>query len=108
MTDRLEAGPAPRLGLISIHGEGRVAVPARVRHMMRHAAQRPPGPAVIDVEHQGRLCGQGRMQRLRRVPRLEPHARHILALRPGLAERHRHAVDREHEPLRLPAGDPHL
>ncbi len=74
----LEPRPAPRLRLIGIDREGIIAAAARVGDMIDAAAERAPVPTIDDVEGQGRIDRQGRMQAAGQLPGLVAQPGHRL------------------------------
>ena len=75
----LEPRLAPRLRLIAVDRHIIIIAPARMRHMIDAAAQRPPVPRIEHVEGQRRIGRQPRVQAIGRRPRLVAHAADRLA-----------------------------
>ncbi len=80
MPKRKKPRPPPSLRLIRIHRPVFVMAATRMRYMVTHAAKRAFGPSIEHIEHQRHMNPDGRMQRARRVPRLEPDPADILSL----------------------------
>jgi len=69
----LEARKPARLRLEAIDRKGLVVAAARMRHMIDAAAQRAAVPAINDIEGQGRMDRNRRMQTIGGLPGLEAH-----------------------------------
>src|SRR5690348_2163945 len=92
VAETLEPGESARLCFVGIDRKGLVVATTGMRDMVDAATQRATTPAIIDVEGERRLHGDGGMQRGCEPPRLEADASDILARAPGRSERHPAAI----------------
>src|SRR3974390_412703 len=88
VTTGFESGKAAGLCLVGIHREDFVIATARMRDVIHAPAQRLAVPAVIEVERQRSLRGDGRLQRGSEAPSLEADAGDKFTAAPGGNERH--------------------
>src|ERR1039458_2431593 len=95
----LKPGQAAALCLLSVDGELLVGPSAGMRHMIRAAADRASGPGIHDVEHQGRVYRDVRVEARWRLPRAITHPRHKFAAFARGMERHPATVASHHEAL---------
>ncbi len=87
-----EARELAALGLVGVDRHRRPVAAAGARDEILAAAERPSGPRVVNVKGQRRIHANGRVQRLRRLPRAVADARDELARRAGRVHRHEAAV----------------
>src|SRR5690242_16476834 len=69
---------AAGLGLVGVDRKGIVTPSARMRHVIRAAADRAGLPKIDKIEHQRRVDGDRRMQARGRMPGTIAHRRHKL------------------------------
>ncbi len=74
---------ASGLGLVGVDRETVVGPPARVADVVGAAAERPPVPAVDEIEHEGGVDPDGRVQGRRRLPGPVAHAGDVSSRRSG-------------------------
>src|SRR5471030_1276258 len=92
-----KSGKPPRLGFVAVHGKRVVAASARMRDVIRAAAERTLVPGVVKIEAQRRVGFDCRLQTNRRLPRAIAHAGDAFAVHAGRMQRHAMAVDRDRE-----------
>src|SRR6186997_3424632 len=92
MAERKEAREPPALGFVGVHGEALEVSPARVRNVIGAASDGTARPAVVEIERERRVHGNGRMQARGGPPRAIAHAADELAGVARWRERHPPAV----------------
>src|SRR3974390_2430359 len=92
VTTGFESGKAAGLCLVGIHREDFIIATARMRDVIDATAQRLAVPAVIDVERQRSLRGDGRLQRGSEAPGLEADAGDKFTAAPGGTHLHESAI----------------
>src|SRR5579872_5441337 len=65
---RLEAGEPARLRFVGVDREGLVIAAAGMGDVIGAAAERPTGPAIVDIEDERRIDREHRMQARARLP----------------------------------------
>src|SRR3954447_26442015 len=75
----LEARQAPRFRFIRIDRNGFVVAATGMGDMVDAAAERTPAPEVEDIEREGSVDIDRRLQRGGQLPRLEPYTRDVFA-----------------------------
>src|SRR3977135_2113488 len=85
----LEARQAPRFRFIRIDRNGFVIAATGMGDMIDAAAERTPAPEVEDIEREGGVDIDRRLQRGGQFPRLEAYTRDVLARPAGRGQRTR-------------------
>src|SRR5271157_4210778 len=83
MAIREEPRMAPALGFVGVDRKGIVRPPAGMNHMIRATADRSLQPGVPDVEDQGRVDWNGRVQARGGLPGAVADSRDVLAAGSG-------------------------
>ena len=97
----LETRQTPRFGFVCVDRECLVIAPPRMRRMVHATAKRAVAPLVDDVEGEGNVHRDRRVQAGRRLPGLEPNAGDVLACFAGVRQRQAATVAGDHMPLRI-------